>query len=47
MCPNDIDPVGQMLTVKFIVPDDPLIMGDSGGIDGVSFVIMDDCTDYC
>ena len=43
MCPYDIGPVGQMLTVKFIVPDEPLIMGDIGGID-VSFVILDDCS---
>ena len=44
MCPTDIGPDGQMLTVKFIVPDDPLIIGDIGGIDVISFVLMDDCT---
>ena len=43
MCPYDIGPVGQMLTVKFMVPDEPLIMGDIVGID-VSFVIMGDCS---
>ena len=39
--PTDISLVKQILTVKFIVPDEPMIMSHIVGIDGVSFVIMD------